>query len=140
MMRCNLQRLPNWPEWDEAFDAQLDAHVTAGTFGDPVLCLDLMDDEPLNILCIQWSNLVKLDGTQKVQACIDGSKHTTPWLHQFTQTYASCVKQPCQHLFFAVAAAMGLVITIGDTTNAFQQSPPPTQKCFLQIDDAVQSW
>ena len=53
--------------------------------------------------------------------------------------YASCLEQPCQH-FFAVAAAMGLVVTIGDTTNAFQQSPLPTQKCFLQIDDAIWSW
>ena len=29
-------------------------------------------------------------------------------------------------LFFAVAAALDLVVTVGDTTNAFQQSPPPT--------------
>ena len=83
---------------------------------------------------------MKPDGTRKAHACIDGSKHAAPWLHQFTQTYASCVEQPCQCLFLAVAAAMGLVITIGDTTNAFQQSPPPTQKCFLQIDDMVWLW
>ena len=140
MTRRNLQRLPNWPEWDAAFDAQLDAHVTAGTFGDPIPRPALVDGEPLNILHIQWSNLVKPDGTRKAWACINGLKHAAPWLHQFAQTYASCVEQPCQHLFFAVAVALGLVVTIGDTTNAFQQSPPPTQKCFLQIDDAVRSW
>ena len=55
-----------------AMSPQLNAHVTAGTFGDPVPCPDLMDGEPLNILWIQWSNLVKLDGTWKAQACIDG--------------------------------------------------------------------
>ena len=60
-----LGRDPNWPEWDEAFNAQLDAHVTACTFGDPVLHPNLVDGEPLNILHIQWSNLVKPDGTQK---------------------------------------------------------------------------
>jgi hypothetical protein len=140
MTRRNLQRLPNWPEWDAAFDAQLDAHVAAGTFGAPVPRPTLVDGEPPNILRIQWSNLVKPDGTRKARACIDGSKRAAPWLHHFAQTYASCIEQPCQRLFFAVAAAMGLVVTVGDTTNAFQQSPPPTRKCFLQIDDAVRSW
>jgi hypothetical protein len=43
-------------------------------------------------------------------------------------------------LFFAVAAATGLIITIADTTNAFQQSPPHTHKCYLEIDNAYQSW
>ena len=44
------------------------------------------------------------------------------------------------HLFFAIAAAKGLVITIADTKNAFQQSPPPTKQCYLEIDDAYHSW
>ena len=65
MTRWNLQCLPNWSEWDDTFDGQLNAHITAGTFGDPVPCPDLVDGEPLNILRIQWSNLVKPDGTQK---------------------------------------------------------------------------
>ena len=76
MMWCNLQHLPNWPVWDAAFDAQLDVHIAAGTFGNPVLCPDLVDGELPNILCIQWSNLVKPDGIQKARACM----------------YASCVK------------------------------------------------
>jgi hypothetical protein len=43
-------------------------------------------------------------------------------------------------LFFAVAAAKGMTITIADTTNAYQQSPPPTKKCYLMIDDAYRPW
>jgi hypothetical protein len=43
-------------------------------------------------------------------------------------------------LFFALAAIHCLIITFGDTTNAFQQSPPPTRKCYLRIDDAYASW
>jgi hypothetical protein len=43
-------------------------------------------------------------------------------------------------LFFALAAAKGLVISVADTTNAYQQSPPPTTQCFLRIDDAYRSW
>jgi hypothetical protein len=43
-------------------------------------------------------------------------------------------------MFFAIAAAKGLIITTADTSNAYQQSPPPTQKCYMMIDDAFRSW
>jgi hypothetical protein len=36
LTRHKLKRLPNWPIWDEAFDAQLDAHYRDGAIGDPV--------------------------------------------------------------------------------------------------------
>jgi len=29
---------------------------------------------------------------------------------------------------------------VADTTNAYQQSPPPTKPCFLEIDNAYRSW
>jgi hypothetical protein len=138
--RRNLQKLPNWSEWDAAFDAQLDAHCHAGTIGRPVPRPHSTNGQPANVLRIQWSNLVKPDGTRKCRACLDGSRQSAPWLRQFTQTYASCIEQPCMRLFFAVAAAKGLTITIADTTNAFQQSPPPSKKCYLLIDDAYRSW
>jgi len=83
---------------------------------------------------------MKTDGTHKACACIDGSKHAAPWLHLFAQTYTSCIKQPCMHLFFALAAVNGLIVIIADMTNAFQQSPPPTEQCFLQINNAYCSW
>jgi hypothetical protein len=34
---CKLEKLPNWPDWDAAFDAKkLDAHFKAGALGLPV--------------------------------------------------------------------------------------------------------
>ena len=83
---------------------------------------------------------MKDNGTRKSRACLDGSKKSAPWLRQFAQTYASCIEQPCMKLFFAIAAAKGLVISVADTTNAYQQSPPPSKQCFLLIDDAYCSW
>lgn len=138
--RRNLQKLPNWSEWDAAFDAQLDAHFAAGALGLPVPRPPSTSDGPANVLRIQWSNVVKPNGKRKCRACIDGSKRAAPWLHQFAQTYASCIEQPCMRLFFALAATNGLIVTFADTANAFQQSPPPTRKCYLQIDDAYASW
>jgi hypothetical protein len=128
--------LPNWSDWDAAFDAQLNAHCQAGAISHPIPHLHSNNGQPPNILHIQWNNVVKPDGTRKCHACLDGSKHSALWLHQFTQTYASCIEQPCMHLFFTVAAAKGLTITVADTANAFQQSPPPMKKCYLMIDDA----
>jgi hypothetical protein len=61
-------------------------------------------------------------------------------LHNYGRTYASCVEQPCQRLFFAVAASQNKLVTFADTTNAFQQSPPSTEQFYLEIDDAYTSW
>ena len=138
--RRNLQKLPNWPDWDAAFDAQLDAHFKMGTISAPIPKPKPVHGRSPNICRVQWSNLVKADGTRKCRACIDGSKRSAPWLRDFAQTYASCVEQPCMRLFFALSAALGLVVTVADTTNAFQQSPPPSEKCYLAIDDAFRSW
>jgi len=117
-----------------------DAHLKAGCIGTPILWPPTIDGQPPNILQIHWTSTVKTDGTHKAQACIDCSKCATPWLHLFAQTYASCIKHPCMHLFFALAALHGLIIIIADTTNAFQQSLPPTEQCYLQMDDVYCSW
>jgi hypothetical protein len=39
-----------------------------------------------------------------------------------------------------LSAANNFVITVADTTNAYQQSPPPSKQCYLTIDDAYRSW
>ncbi len=83
---------------------------------------------------------MKTNGTCKAHACIDGSKCAVPWLCLFDQMYASFIEQPCMHLFFASAAVHSLIVIIADMTNAFQQSPPLTEQCFLQIDNAYCSW
>jgi hypothetical protein len=56
------------------------------------------------------------------------------------QTYASCIEQLCMRLFYALSATLGLVIVFADTNNAYQQLPPPTEPCYLEIDDAYRSW
>jgi len=67
---------------------------------------------------------------------MDGSKRAAPWLREAVKTYASCVDQSSMKMFFAIAAIWNKIITIADTTNAFQQSLPPTKPCYLEIDDA----
>jgi len=43
-------------------------------------------------------------------------------------------------LFFALAAIHNKIVIISDTMNAYQQSPPPTKPCFLEIDEAYRLW
>lgn len=44
------------------------------------------------------------------------------------------------HLLFAIAVAKGMTVSFADASNAFQQSPGPTTKRFLEIDEACASW
>jgi len=46
-------------------------------------------------------------------------------LHEAVKTYASCVYQSLMKMFFVIAAIQNKIISIADTTNAFQQSPLP---------------
>ena len=43
-------------------------------------------------------------------------------------------------LFFALAAVEGMIVTFGDSTNAYQMTPLPTLQCYLEIDEAYCSW
>jgi hypothetical protein len=141
LTRHRLKKLPNWPDWDAAFDAQLDAHLRDSAIGEPVLRpLTNSKGGPPNILRIQWSCCVKTDGRRKARACIDGSKRAAPWLRDTAQTYASCIEQPCMKLFFALCAILGFLVTYGDVDNAYQNSPSPTEPCYLEADDAYCSW
>jgi hypothetical protein len=118
--RANLMWLPNWSKWDKAFDAQLDNHRETGALAEPIPCSEArgINGKKPNILHVHWQNVVKTDGTWKCRACTDGSKQAAPWLHQIIQTYASCIEQPCMQLFYALSAALGLVIVFADTKNA----------------------
>jgi hypothetical protein len=137
LTRRALKKLNNWKEWDEAFDTQLNQHHEARTFLEPIPRPTI---SPSGGLRTVWSNLVKSDGRCKCRACLDGSKCSAPQLRNYGQTYTSCIEQPCQRLFFAIAASQNKVVTFADTTNAFQQSPPPTEQCYLEIDEAYASW
>ena len=139
--RRNLMRLSNWKEaWDPAFDDQLNNHFKAGALGIPVERPIHTPEKPVNILRLQWVNVVKDSGKRKARACIDGSLRAAPWLRDMVSTYASCIEAPCMRLFFALCAANNLTVITADTTNAFQQSPPPSVPCFVEIDDAYESW
>jgi hypothetical protein len=52
----------------------------------------------------------------------------------------SCINQPCMRLFFTLSAAMGFVVMGADCTNAYANSPSPTQPTYARIDDTFVDW
>jgi hypothetical protein len=65
---------------------------------------------------------------------------TTPMLHQVASTCSSCVEQPVQRLFFALAAANDMKVYGGDAQDALAHSPPPATPTCIIIDDAYADW
>ena len=140
LTRRSLKTLPNWNEWNDAFNQQLDEHAKAGVFGEPIERKDLPPEQQRQVCRLQWTNVVKPSGKRKCRACVDGSPRAAPWLRQDVSTYASCIEQPGMKLFFALAAREGMSVTFADTTNAFQQSPPPIKDCYVAVDEAYRDW
>ena len=138
--RKNLMRLSNWEEWRAADHKQLDSHFDAGTIGKAVPRPIPAPNKPSQVFRLVWARLVKAIGVRKSRACLDGSKRAAPWLRQMVQTYASCIELPCLRLFLSICAQRGYYITYGDVENAYQQSPPPSVDCYLEIDDTIEDW
>jgi hypothetical protein len=132
--RRKLKQLPIWDIWLASEWKQLDAHQKQEVYGVPCPA-----PPGATVLRSHWNYIIKPCGTRRARVCCDGSKRAAPEL-RFTQTYASCIDQPCMRLFFALSAAMGFVVMGADCTNAYANSLSPTQATYVRIDDAYADW
>jgi hypothetical protein len=134
--RRKLKPLPIWDVWLVSEWLQLDSHQKQKVFGAPSPA-----PPGATLLRSHWNYIIKPCGTRKARMCCDGSKRAAPEF-RFAQMYASCIDQPCMRLFFALSAAMGFVVKGADctNTNAYANSPSPTQPTFVWIDDAYADW
>ncbi|KAG7338168.1 reverse transcriptase RNA-dependent DNA polymerase [Nitzschia inconspicua] len=128
-------------EFRKAFDSKSpslsltfapEKHLTLGTPGAP--------PPGAIILRLHWQYQIKRSGERRSRSCCDGSLRAAPLLHQVASTYSSCVEQPIQQMFFALAAAHDMRVYGGDATDAFAHSPPPETPTFIMIDDAYTEW
>jgi hypothetical protein len=116
--RRKLKRLSTWPDWQRGEFKQLDRMRDLGMFGKPI-------PPPPNavILRLHWQYQIKRSGERRSRSCCDGSPRAAPVLHRVASTYSSCVEQPVQRLFFALAAANNMRVYGGGATDAFAQPP-----------------
>ncbi|KAG7338408.1 reverse transcriptase RNA-dependent DNA polymerase [Nitzschia inconspicua] len=133
--RRKLQRLSTWPDWQRGEFKHLDRMHDLGMFGAPVA-----PPPGAIILRLHWQYQIKRSGERRSRSCCDGSLRAAPLLHQVASTYSSCVEQPIQRMFFALAAAHDMRVYGGDATDAFAHSPPPETPTFIMIDDAYAEW
>ncbi|KAG7344102.1 reverse transcriptase RNA-dependent DNA polymerase [Nitzschia inconspicua] len=133
--RRKLQRLSTWPDWQRGVFKQLDLMHDLGMFGAPVAA-----PPGAIILRLHWQYQIKRSGERHSRSCCDGSLRAAPLLHQVASTYSSCVEQPIQRMFFALAAAHDMRVYGGDATDAFAHSSPPETPTFIMIDDAYAEW
>ena len=133
--RRKLRKLTTWPKWRAGEHKQLDHFHQLQMYGLPV-------DRPPGAVVLRphWNYTLKRDGTRRSRNCCDGSKRAAPLLHAIASTYSSCVEQPVQRLFFALAAHKGYQVFGGDAQDAYAHSPPPEVPTFVTIDDQYADW
>jgi hypothetical protein len=89
---------------------------------------------------MHWEYRIKRDGTRRSRQCCDGSPRAAPALHRLVSTYSSCVEQPIQRLFYALAAQLNYHVFGGDAKDAYAHSPPPKVPTYVHVDDAYADW
>lgn len=75
--RRKLKKLPNWSEWKEAKNRQVDRFVKLKMYGEP----QERPKEEHILLYPHWQYQIKRSGVRQSRACCDSSKQSAPLLH-----------------------------------------------------------
>ena len=134
LTRQRLQKLDEWPEWQQSEFKQLDQYRDQNTFGEP-------EPRPkgANLLSLLWCYLVKDDGRKKARCVCNGSKNMRGTV-TLAETYAASLEQTASRVFWA-ATAINNFITIGaDASNAFAEAPAPVAPLYVYVDEQFRQW
>jgi len=133
--RRKLHSLSTWEQWRAGKHKQLDHFHDLKMYGEPV-------KRPPGAIVLRphWQCSIKRNGGRRSRNCCDGSPRSAPLLHGIASTCSSCVEQPVQQLFFALAARENYQVCGGDAQDAYAHSPPPETPTFVSIDEAYADW
>ena len=135
LTRGKLMRDDDWCDWEASEATQLDQYDKQGMFGDPVHV-----DSSEAVFNLVWTYVIKeLDKRKKARCTCDGSPRAGQ-ARILDHTYANCVDQTSNRIFYAAAAAENLVIYGSDVCNAFGEAPPPKQGYYIRPDKAFHHW
>jgi hypothetical protein len=141
MTRRTVMRGPDAAKWRKTEWTQLTKYQNQGMFGDPC---ERPNDSNAVILPFVWTYVHKIDPltgeiVEKARGTCNGGKRHGKAV-TIAETYAACVEQPAQRLFWALVAALNLTAIGCDVGNAFAEAPPPTQPFYMFIDDQFRDW
>ena len=91
------------------------------------------------ILPFVWTYVHKLahkedEIVEKARATCNGGKRHSKAV-TIAETYAACVEQPAQRLYWALVASLNLTAIGCDVGNAFAEAPAPSQPFYMYIDE-----
>ena len=135
LTRRQLLQQDDWEDWRKAEHIQLDCYETQYMFGTP--CPPTKRSAIFNLI---WSYAIKVeDNRRKARCTCDGSTRGGA-VRVFDHTYANSIDQTSSRIFYALAAAEGLLCFGSDVSNAFGEAPPPKQGFFIRPDRAFRDW
>jgi len=133
--RCKLRSLSIWGQERAGEHKQLDHFHDLKMYDESVR-------KPAGAIVLRphWQHSIKRDGTRHSRNCCDGSPQFAPLLHGVVSTYSSCVEQPVQRLFFALATRENYKVYGGNAQDAHTHSPPLKTPTFVSIGNAYTDW
>eukprot|EP00957_Ditylum_brightwellii_P076941 5848062-Ditylum_brightwellii.AAC.1 len=126
---AKLKKEVDCREWLAAKKTQLDSMEDLGMYGEPTYA-----PKCTKILYSVWTYMMKHDGREKAQNCCNRSVLKGKGV-DYAYTYSSCASHVGMTLFAASAVWNNYLIIGVDATNAFAQSPPPTESIYMRVDD-----
>ncbi|KAL7525100.1 hypothetical protein ACHAWF_001213, partial [Thalassiosira exigua] len=81
----------------------------------------------------------ELDKRKKARCTCDGSTRAGQ-VRVLDYTYANCIDNVSNRMFYALAAGEDLLVFGADVSNAFGEAPPPKQGFFIRPDKAFRQW
>ena len=134
LTRKYLMKQKDWMDWKMSEFKQLDQYEQQQMFGPP-------EPRPAqaNILNLLWTYLVKINGTKKSRCCCNGNPGRKGSI-TLAQTYAACVEQPAQRIYWAIVATEGYIAIGADASNAFAEAPPPKAPLYVMVDRPFREW
>jgi hypothetical protein len=132
---------PEAARWKTSEWTQLSKYQNQGVFGNP--CPRPQDPNAV-ILPFVWTYVHKMahkgdEIVEKARATCNGGKRHGKAV-TIAETYAACVEQPAQRLYWALVAALNLTAIGCDVGNAFAEAPAPSQPFYMYIDDQFRDW
>ena len=136
LTRKYLQSLTTWPDWQQSEYLQLDQYEKQDMFGPPT---SLPKDGEFNVLPFIWTYLEKACGRKKARGVCNGAPNQQGSI-TLDNTYAACLEQPANRIFWGTAAIENLTVWGADASNAFGEAPPPKAPLYLRIDAVFREW
>ena len=137
MTGTNLMKGTDWPEWEKSEFLQLNQYEQQQMFDPPGPIPS--DVKNFSILPMIWVYLVKTDGRKKARCVANGAPHLKGTI-TLAATYAACLDQSANRLFWSFAAIKCKQVFGADAQNAFAEAPPPKAPLYLKIDAAFRNW